>query len=70
MNQTERIIHVERKVEDLAKKEVVERNARDLQVMRENQNSITERVGHLERTVPGQGTAPIVNNEAIPGTCF
>ncbi|KAK3092356.1 hypothetical protein FSP39_001850 [Pinctada imbricata] len=60
VSQTERIIHVERKVEDLAKKDSVDRHARDLQVIRETQASMSERIHQLEGRAPSQG------NPAVP----
>ncbi|XP_021361305.1 TNF receptor-associated factor 3-like [Mizuhopecten yessoensis] len=59
---TERVIHLERRVEDLAKKDTVEKQGRDIQTLRDGQTNISDRVTQIERNGLGGG-----QGEGVPG---
>lgn len=50
MAQTERIILLERKFEELATKTAVDVQARDINILKESLTTMTERVAQLERS--------------------
>uniref|UniRef100_A0AAU6MX45 Tumor necrosis factor receptor-related factor 3 n=1 Tax=Argopecten irradians TaxID=31199 RepID=A0AAU6MX45_ARGIR len=59
---TERVIHLERRVEDLARKDTVEKQGRDIQTLRDGQTNISDRVTQIERNGGGAGLG-----EGVPG---
>ena len=50
VEKTERIIHLEKKVDDMAKKEVLDKQLKDMEGVKETQSKITERLNQLERS--------------------
>ncbi|XP_033734392.1 TNF receptor-associated factor 3-like [Pecten maximus] len=58
---TERVIHLERRVEDLARKDTVEKQGRDIQTLRDGQTNISDRVTQIERNGGGGGIGNVVN---------
>ncbi|XP_062595865.1 TNF receptor-associated factor 3-like [Saccostrea cucullata] len=62
--QTERLITVERKIENLAEKDVQDKLSRDMLMMKATQNTIGERVTQLERAGPMGGSNEM--NEMSP----
>ncbi|VDI28311.1 TNF receptor-associated factor 3 [Mytilus galloprovincialis] len=68
VEKTERIIHLEKKVDDSAKKEVVDKLERDVQSVKDRQISLAERVNQIERSgFTGGGTGSQQNLQETTG---
>ncbi|XP_063426758.1 TNF receptor-associated factor 3-like isoform X2 [Mytilus trossulus] len=68
VEKTERIIHLEKKVDDSAKKEVVDKLERDVQSVKDRQISLSERVNQIERSgFTGGGTGSQQNLQETTG---
>ncbi|CAG2212657.1 TRAF3 [Mytilus edulis] len=68
VEKTERIIHLEKKVDDSAKKGVVDKLGRDVQSVKDRQISLAERVNQIERSgFTGGGTGSQQNLQETTG---
>lgn len=69
VEKTERIIHLEKKVDSLAKTDVVDKLGRDVHTVKEKQSTMNERLNQLERSgyAGGNTRNPQILQEAAAG---